>query len=395
MSKRDPYGHQQRWENWKERTKKDGKVEGILNHNFKLMMEYLEDMELGKNVSPYSSKGARSHIRLNTIREKMLFYGKHFNKIFEKLTQDDVHKFFDKMSSGKIKKKDGNEFKSPGMYVKDFKAFWGWMMRTGKVKVDIAQYLSKKEGSKPPWVYLTEAQFKKFANSLNPFYRMIAWLQYDSGQRVTEGNSIQVKDFSDGYTKLMIHPEKTKNNCGRKIKLKLCGSLVKEYVESNGLKPDDYIFSKNVATINQTFRRKSKELFGDKESPARKTFDKFTLYDIRHNSACYWLNRYPSFKGIMYRLGWKKESEVHYYAEFLGLSDKLTDDDMVTAEEKNKFETELLELKENQEAILKGFDLLLEVNKSRKLSKIEKEKMEKAKALIMKEGLATKIPLEL
>jgi hypothetical protein len=62
------------------------------------------------------------------------------------------------------------------------------------------------------------------------------------------------------------------------------------------------------------------------------------LYDIRHNASCYWLQRYPTRQGLMYRMGWSREKMVMYYSEFLGLTDQIDDDDMVTGEEKTKYE---------------------------------------------------------
>jgi len=40
----------------------------------------------------------------------------------------------------------------------------------------------------------------------------------------------------------------------------------------------------------------------------------------------------------MYRMGWSKEEQIKYYSEFLGLSDEISDEDMVTAEDKTKLQ---------------------------------------------------------
>ena len=47
----------------------------------------------------------------------------------------------------------------------------------------------------------------------------------------------------------------------------------------------------------------------------------------------------------MYRMGWSEEKEVRYYSEFLGQADSIDDENMVTTEEKTKYEKriELLE----------------------------------------------------
>jgi integrase len=365
MEKRDPYHHKERWEEWK--LKNANGVIGVSKKNSELILEFLRDMELGKNTSPKSARGERSFIRLNTLRDKLVFFCKKFNKDLNKITEDEIHLLFSSMRNGKILKKNGEVYKGTGHYVKDFKTFWNWMRRTNKVKKDITEYLSKKE-AKPAWVYLTEEQFKKLVNSANSTYRALIIFMYDASCRVTEAYSVKVKDFSENYTKLAIRDEVSKT-FGRTIKLKLCSSLVKEHIELNDLTSEDYLFTKKIkdkkkpihpTAFNKYLRALAKNLFGDKESPAREKYSKFTLYDIRHNASCYWLKRYPQTRGLLYRLGWKKEDEVSYYSEFLGLSDQISDEDMLTTEEKTQLQKEIDKLKRKNDLLTEGYKAIKE-----------------------------------
>ena len=78
--------------------------------------------------------------------------------------------------------------------------------------------------------------------------------------------------------------------------------------------------------------------------------NELTLYDFRHCSACYWLPRYKSESALKYRFGWKKESMIEYYTRFLGMQDYLSEEDMLSPEDKTKLEKELAEQKKrNQE----------------------------------------------
>ncbi len=343
MLKRDPYNHKERWGKWKEQN--IGAIDGISKYNSELIMTFLSDMEIGKNVSPISRKGERSVVRLNNLRGKMVFFAKYFDKNLDQLTKDNIHKLFFDMRSGVLKRKDGKVYLAVGEYVKDFKAFWSWLKRTGKTAEDIAIDLRRSDGRKPPWVYLTEEQFKTLANQANPDYRALLWLMYDTGMRVTEGYSIRVSDFSNDFTQLNIRHEYAKT-FGRIIKLKLCCTFIREFVKFHGLGANDFVFIKEPAAFNKYLRNLAKNILGTSETPARKPYDKMRLYDIRHNACCYWLKRYPTTTSLMYRMGWSEEKEVRYYSEFLGQADAIEDDNMITTEEKTKYEKRI-ELLEN------------------------------------------------
>jgi len=72
--KRDPYKHQEKYLLWKERIDEVGYIEGITQKNSDLILKYIFDMELGMNVSRKSAKGSRSYIRLNNLKQRMIFY---------------------------------------------------------------------------------------------------------------------------------------------------------------------------------------------------------------------------------------------------------------------------------------------------------------------------------
>lgn len=365
---RDPYKNQERWNSWKEKNKK--KIEGVSLINSKLILEFLNDMERGMNT-PASKKGRRKPITLINLKDHICFFARNIKKPLISLTKTQIHNFEDKIIKGDIRKQNGDKFSAFGNYIKDFKVFWSWLLRTGKVKENITIDLSKKT-KKPAWVYLKETQFKKLANRCNPDYKALTWFMYDAGLRVTEAYSIKIKNFNEDYTELTI-PDEVAKTFGRTIKLKLCTQLIKEYVKHHDLKADDYLFIKKPPAFNKYLQTLSKKLFGDKESKARKTYDKFSLYDIRHNASCYWLKRYQKGRSLMYRMGWKREEMILYYSEFLGLRDDLQDEDMVLTEDKNgleklkqEFESKIEKLEKENETM---FDAIKQRNKTdRKLN---------------------------
>jgi len=133
MTKIDPYKHKQRYENWREEVNKKGILE-IGKYNSDLTLRYLDDMSCGYNVSRLSAKGSRSFIRLNTLRQKLVFFSKKFKTLYriDKITDINelqLCQFFSNMRKGIIPREDGEIYKSVGYYAKNFKAFWHWYMK--------------------------------------------------------------------------------------------------------------------------------------------------------------------------------------------------------------------------------------------------------------------------
>ena len=77
----DPYKHKERYLSWKESVKN-----GILNlseANSKVVLNYIFDMEHGLNISGKNKKGSRSYIRLNSLKQRMIFLSKKFYELYE------------------------------------------------------------------------------------------------------------------------------------------------------------------------------------------------------------------------------------------------------------------------------------------------------------------------
>jgi len=367
--KRDPYNNQKRWENWKEKNF-EKTPEGIKKENWKLLIEFLKDMEIGLNT-PKGMKGKREAGTLLNLSSHNKFFLEHFKKSLLKLEKKDLHNLENYIEQGKILKRNKERFTAFGNYIKDFKVFWNWMIRTKKVNEDVTEDITSKT-EKPHWVYLTEKQIKDFFNRLSFDYRVICFFMYDTGLRVTEANSILISNFSEDFKQVTI-PEEVSKTFGRTINLKLCTELIKEFVKSNNLKSDDFFFQKKPFAINKYLRYHCGKLFGkDKISnpKSKGKYGDFTLYDIRHNSSIFWLNRYPTHKGLMYRFGWRKTDKIEYYSDFLGIKDELTDTDMILGEDRDKIyklEGEVGELKKFREESQRVIKKLL-----KEFSKIKK-----------------------
>jgi len=167
MVKIDPYKHKERYIKWKKESKKG--IPEISKYDSDLILKYLDDMEMGLNVSICTKKGSRSYVRLNSLKIRLICLSRRFSEEYglEKITDIDesqVHKFFTGMRNGTILKQNKKPYKSTADFVKIFKAFWHWYQKINKKQgIEILDITADLDTSynKPEWVYLTEEQIRK------------------------------------------------------------------------------------------------------------------------------------------------------------------------------------------------------------------------------------------
>jgi len=362
--KKDPYNSKEAWNNWKARNP-DG-IKRISRINSELLMHYLNDMEKGFNTSLLSKKGGRSYIRLNSSRTKLIFLVKSFEERYKidhigKLGEEQLIEFFADMRSGAIRKMDGGIYKSIRDFTKTFKAYWHWYQKISKkggIDIpDITVYLDS-SGTKPDWVYLSEAQVKKLCDNATFDYKALIMFLFDSGIRApTELVNVKVSDLYNNYKELNIR-EETSKTFGRRIKLMLCSDILKEYVLKNNLNCDNFLFDISPPVANQYLKNLGKRVLGDEMSLAGQKYSDLTMYDFRHCSCCYWLPRYKSESALKFRFGWKESDKIHYYSEMLGMRDTINEDDMLVDLTKTEIERRLETSNREKEVLLERLNVL-------------------------------------
>jgi integrase len=343
----DPYKHKERYLKWKEAVK-DG-IPKISKENSEIILKYLNDMEIGVNIASVSVKGSRGYNRLNTLKDKLIFFSKKFDKIFNlgcvaEVTEEQLFKFFSDMEKGEIKRQDGENFMGTHTYVKIFKAFWHWyqkIQRKQGIEVkDITLDLSTK-GNKPKWVYLTEEQIKELFNRAGHKYKVLIMFLFDTGIRApTELINIKVGDLFNNYSELNIRDEVSKT-FGRRIKLMISSDLIRAYIKENDLGAKDYLFPINPTVVNRYLKKLAVKVLGKGMSEAGEFYSRLSMYDFRHCSCCYWLPRYKSESALKYRFGWKKSDKIHYYSEMLGMKDTISEEDLLVDVTKTEIEKRL------------------------------------------------------
>ena len=359
----DPYKHKEVFLKWKDKTING--IDGISKPNSDIILQYISDMENGLNVSSKSVKGPRSYIRLNNLRQRMIFLAKsieqHCSINLPDISEEQIIKFFNAMRNGTIKRIDGKCYQSVVDFIKPFKAFWHWHMKINKKKdikiIDITEDIDA-SNPKPQWVYLSDEQVRKLCNNAKLEYKILIMFLYDTGIR-SPGELINVKvsDIYEDFKKLNIRQEIVKKGSfGRKINLMLCSDLLKEYIQDKGLQNNDQLFNISPLVVNQYLKRLAKRVLGDGASLAGEKYSNLTMYDFRHCSCCYWLPRYKSESALKYRFGWKKSDKIHYYSELLGMKDTITEEDMLIDLTKTEIEKRLLKTEQENEILKEKFE---------------------------------------
>lgn len=368
----DPYNHKEKYLKWRETA--NISIPGINEKNRKIILNYLDDMEKGANIAVGSQKGARSYGRLNSLRARMCFFTQQLSLLYRlenicEVTEDQIMDFFSEMKKGNLKRLDGGKYKSIDTYAKVFKAFWHWHQKINRKKgieiKDITIDLDTRQ-EKPDWVYLTEEEVKRLAENSKFEYKAIILFLFDSGIRApTELLNIRVSDLQNNCKELNIRDEISKT-FGRRIKLMICSNVIKEYIKTKNLSPEDQLFDICPAGLNRYLRTLGKKLFGDKSSPAGQKYSELTMYDFRHCSCCYWLPRYKSESALKYRFGWKKSERIHYYSELLGMSDTISEEDLLIDITKTELEKRL-EKSEKEREIMQDRIKTIELQMARML----------------------------
>lgn len=353
----DPYKHEERWNKWKDSL--NGVIPDISSENSKIILRYLNDMEVGINTSLASKRGSRSHSRLNAIRNKVVMLARKFDERFgtvdlTELTEQEVCMFFSEMRMGKIKRQDGKKYTCTKDMVKNFKSFWHWWQKVsqdeGREVKDITVYLDT-SGDKPKWVYLTEDEIKTLYDNAKPNYKPLIMFLFDTGIRSpTELVNIRVSDLFNDCKELNIRDEVSKT-FGRRIKLMICSKILKDHIKINNLGHDDYIFPIDPTIVNRYFKRLAKKLFGDGVTLAGEKVSELTLYDFRHISCCYWLPRYKSESALKFRFGWKKSDKIFYYSELIGMRDDIREEDLLVDVTKTELEKRLTQSEQKNELL--------------------------------------------
>jgi hypothetical protein len=362
----DPYDNKGKHEKWlKSITNPDGSIDyrtvaNISANSSELITRFALDMTYGRNLAKGTRKGKRSYNHLVNIRGRLVYLCNLLETRYKKeliaLNEDDILTFFNMMREGTILRKDGKPFLSVSTYAKAFSAFWRWIVRVKRKEniaiPDIVLDLDTSQGRKPSWTYFNLQDVEKMADAAKSlYYKALLFFLFDSGIRAPkELMNTRVKDITPvpntDYLFLQVR-EETSKTFGRKIKLMISSNVLKRYIASRNFQPDDFLFDKDYVSSSRIIARLGCDVLKVGVSRIQPKTSKvlvkggITMYDFRHNSVCHYLPIYRSENQMKYRYGWKKSEMIHYYSEFIGMKDTISDDDMLVDTTKTQIQQDL------------------------------------------------------
>ncbi len=328
------------------------------------IIRYVIDLAAGKNTAKGHKKGPRSPAHLLKARDhlSMVFriFARETGKEGLDFTEDEVLTVFQGLRLGTIKNKRGTPYLDGGTYAKIFSAFWHWHIRTqkrnGVAVLDVVESLDTGRDHKPKWHHFTLKDAERMADAAPRYeYKALIYFLFDTGIRAPkELMNVRAMDIAPilGSNQLLLTiREETSKTFGRKIKLMLCSDIIRKYIEENKLSGTDFLFACSPIIYNRVLAKLAYKVLGvgtpqEQRKPngqVHKTLIRrgITMYDFRHNSVCHYLPIYKSENQMKYRYGWKKSDMIHYYSEYIGMKDTITEDDMLVDTTKTQLEQAL------------------------------------------------------
>ncbi|MFW6009627.1 MAG: tyrosine-type recombinase/integrase [archaeon] len=396
----DIHGTNQRYNLILENLKK-GNYKELSKENSKIILTFLEEMRKGKHIPLKSKKGNRSFSRLNRLFDSLKRIIEWNNgKYLFKITEKELETIFDKLNNDEYRRNDGKPYKDKREFKKNIATFWHWYQvktyREKGIKInDITEYITTDRVSRPKWCYFTLDEFKNIIMPLSKSedVRTIIFILFDSGLRPSELFNLRKKDIvksEDGKYLLSVSDEISKT-FGRRIKLFLSNTYLDRFLKRHSFKEEDLVFTKFYNSVTQFWVRnanKNKEVL---DIIKRESVDSITNYDLRHNSACFYINLYKDHKHLMNRFAWKKYEEIEYYTRYKGLQDPITEEDLLDPqdklqiqEENQKLRRSLEQSEEKTKEMLQGFLSILEDTFAKNNKEITKETIQENEELIKK-----------
>mgnify|MGYP003646219885 CR=1 FL=1 len=350
----------------------------ISEYNKKLLVKWLHE----KKSQLQSRKGIEieSEMRWSKTIAKYVCQAKNVgmwfpDKKLDKLSENDIKKFYTDFETGKIKnqRKKGFSRKSKDdYYSKIFKGSLGKFLGINQMCIDI---MIREAETTPEVKFIWKEDLDTLVKSTNLLkYKVYMLLSFDLCLRVGETLQLEKRDFQlrynentkQNYYKVRIRKEITKSQKERRN-----GTLIPETTEllERYLKtlknPTDLLFPDSYQNYRQVVYRLT-EKTGVRCQPDNQLV---TTHVFRKAGATHWLKRGFSIDQVKNRLGHKPSSRViDLYVSYLGLDEDKSVEEIQTGDisEMTKKYNESQEQKIAQDERLKFLE--------EKLTKLEKDK---------------------
>ena len=356
----DVFKLEQRYKNWKDEALAGG-VPSLTCENSDILVQYVLDMEAGRNVARGSKKGGRGYAQLVNLQQRL----KQVLQLLQKrgltdvrsVGEQEITRLFNDMERGDILTARGTRYASVGDYVRVFKAFWHWWMKVnrkrGVVIPDLTEDL-RVSRPLPRFVYLSKQNLDELLPYFDDDDQVVLLFLFDSLVRApTELLSLRARHIyeSDGEVWASV-PDEVSKTFGRTFNLLYCGDALMRYVRERELGPDDPLFEFSPPVMNRKLKRVAGQVFGDRAShPQGDLYKHLTLYDFRHSGAIHLrllAKENPGLIGldaIRHRGGWSDFNMLNYYTRFIGLDGKIEKRAVLVRQDRDELEEQIDQLK--------------------------------------------------
>lgn len=334
----DIKNYRDRYKSWKAKAIRGGYPE-VSKSNMKWILKYLDDLELGMNLTTKYKPG---YLRVRevavTLQRLAVIIQDRFKKNILNLNKLEAHVFFDDLENGKIRRLDGEKYEGLNNFLKNIKPFWGWYCRIKKNDGIIIESPFEGIGKFKrvnSFCYFTLDQLMQVLSRFNEDEKALLLFAFDSLVRFPkEGANILGKDVTvDNKWDVWVNVRISKTYT-RKFNLTFSADAIKKYIKRKNISSDKPFFLDYASTEKYSERLHKKiqkafiSKFGTEETPGGLPFNRITLYSFRHSGAAHLRKQGVPIDKILYRAGWKSLERLNYYDKMLGCNGKLTPEDV-------------------------------------------------------------------
>lgn len=264
--------------------------------------KFILEAQIGKN----SKKKVGTH-RLISNLQTFFKLGEYFKKDFDKLTEQDLIKFYQDLEQDKIRAKSGKPYKASSKddTIRNLKRFLKWVWPEGKYK-QRASWI-KQYNEVPEMRALSMEEIKKLAKGFKlPRDKTLTMFLGDSGCRIEEALNLAIKDVEkktkdngQEYFIINVRISKTKP---RKISVPLCSEMLNEWLQQHPNMKDKeaYLFPATYDAYRKALRLTAKKILGENVTP----------HQLRHSSASHYCKVINNPYKFCYRYGWAFNSDM-------------------------------------------------------------------------------------
>lgn len=262
----------------------------------KRIERFILEARMGKN-----SKKRVGNARLCANLSSFLRLNEYFKKDFNKLTEQEVEKFQRDLDRDKIKRKNGNLYKSSTKdeLIRGLKRYTKWSMSEEDYKKKVMWIKQYEEVAEVPAINKKDAE--KLANAAtNLRDKALIIFLFDSGCRIEEALNLKIKQIEkrtkENKDDFYIVDIKVSKTLPRKISVPIATPFLTKWLAEHPAITDKeaYLFPVKYDAVRMMLSRLSKESICVHVTP----------HILRHSSASFYCKKINNPYKFCYRYGW-------------------------------------------------------------------------------------------